>query len=48
MKARFLGAARTELMDAARYYETHRPGLGAEFVNEARDTVARVEQMPSA
>jgi plasmid stabilization system protein ParE len=44
----FLEAARDDLRDAVRYYEAQRPGLGAEFRDEIRSTLERIERFPEA
>ncbi len=38
--------AAAEMAEAARWYETHRDGLGREFLNAADDLVARIAQAP--
>jgi toxin ParE2 len=45
---RFLEAARDDLGEAIRYYEAQRPGLGAEFRDEVRSTLERIERFPEA
>lgn len=48
MKARFLSVARTELVEAVRYYELQRTGLGGEFRDAVRDAVNRIKAFPAA
>ena len=48
MTTRFLEAARDDLRDAVRYYETQRAGLGAEFREEVRSAIERIEALPDA
>jgi plasmid stabilization system protein ParE len=45
---RFLEAARDDLHDAIVYYEAQRRGLGAEFRDEIRSTLERIERFPEA
>jgi toxin ParE2 len=45
---RFLEAARDDLRDAIHYYEAQRPGLGAEFRDEIRSSLERIERFPEA
>ena len=42
----FHPAARTELLDAARYYEAQAPGLGAQFAAEAERAVGLLADTP--
>jgi plasmid stabilization system protein ParE len=44
----FLEAARDDLREAIRYYEAQRPGLGAEFRDEVRSALERIERFPEA
>jgi plasmid stabilization system protein ParE len=39
--------AEQDLADAAAWYEEHRPGLGQEFLNEARSAFSAIAEMPS-
>lgn len=48
MTPRFLLAARQELTHAVRYYNVQRSGLGNEFATEARATLRRILDFPSA
>lgn len=48
MTIRFLRAARTDLRDAVRYYESQSPGLGTEFRAEVRSAIERIEALPDA
>lgn len=48
MRARYLEAARVELRGAVRYYNTQRPGLGAEFKSEVRAAIQRIKRLPRA
>jgi plasmid stabilization system protein ParE len=48
VKARFLKAAQVDMNEAARYYESQRPGLGVEFREEVRSTVERIKGLPDA
>ena len=48
MKIAFLEAARDDLKEVVRYYEARRPGLGAEFREEVRTTLDRIENLPDA
>lgn len=48
MTIRFLRAARTDLRDAVRYYESQSPGLGAEFRAEVRSAIERIEALSDA
>jgi len=42
----FHPSAESELVDAARYYETCRPGLGASFLAEARRCLDEIRAHP--
>ena len=44
MLGRHLGEA--EMAEAARWYETHRVGLGTEFVAAVDDAVSRISETP--
>ena len=46
MKFRYHALARRELLKAARYYETERPGLGGQFLNAISDTIQTVTSAP--
>ena len=48
MKAKFLLAAKHELEDAMRAYNTQLKGLGDDFRDEAFETVTRIKEFPSA
>lgn len=48
MKMVLTPPARAELDDAAAYYETRRPGLGAEFIYEFGTTFNRIKTQPKA
>ena len=48
MTTRFLEAARADLREAIRYYEAQRQGLGAEFRDEVRSALERIERFPEA
>jgi plasmid stabilization system protein ParE len=48
VKARFLKAAREELIEEVRYYDAQRAGLGAELRNEVRSAVDRIRAFPEA
>jgi plasmid stabilization system protein ParE len=39
--------AEQDLADAAAWYEEQRPGLGQEFLDEARVTLSTIAEMPS-
>jgi toxin ParE2 len=45
---RFLKAARSELRAAIRFYESERPGLGAEFRDEVLSALERIKHLPEA
>lgn len=45
-EVRFHRLAEIELTEAAQYYESEHPGLGAAFLSEAERTVAAVVQSP--
>jgi len=40
--------ARAEFEESAAWYEAQRPGLGATFIAEVEQTLARIEQSPLA
>jgi plasmid stabilization system protein ParE len=40
------GAAERDVASAQDWYEAQRSGLGAEFIEEFNDTLARIEQAP--
>ena len=46
MKFRYHALARRELLKAARFYETKRPGLGDEFLDAISDTIKTVTSAP--
>ncbi len=48
MKARLLPPATQELLSAIRWYNAQRAGLGAEFRNEAKQAIKRIEDYPLA
>ena len=48
MKLEFLHEARSELLEAVRYYNRERPGLGFEFSNELRNSLNRIKKYPDA
>ncbi len=49
MKAvQFLAKASEELEAAASYYDQHQPGLGRQFISEARKTRDRIIALPNA
>ena len=48
MTVKFLAPARSELTEAADYFESQEPGLGAQFTEEIRRTVERILQYPEA
>jgi plasmid stabilization system protein ParE len=47
-KYRFLTPAILEVEAASQFYETHRPNLGREFLDEIDDTIQRVLANPRA
>jgi toxin ParE1/3/4 len=47
-QVRFLSAAEWELIQAARYYESEVPALGAGFLSEVQKAVAGIESHPQA
>ena len=48
MRVRFHPLAQRELLRAARYYDTRRPGLGDEFLDEIHMVVGRITVSPEA
>ena len=46
MTVRFLEAARNDLRDAIRFYESQARGLGREFRDEIRSTLERIRRLP--
>jgi toxin ParE2 len=48
MIVRFERAARLELEEAAHWYETSRPGLAAEFLDEFDRGIQRISDAPNA
>ncbi len=48
MTIRTLTAARRDLRDAARFYDTQRPGLGAEFRDAVRSAIERIADFPES
>jgi hypothetical protein len=48
MNFAILPAAELEIAEGAAWYDDQRPGLGADFLDELRQTVVRVEQAPDA
>ena len=46
-RVRFTPAARAELIEAQRWYETASPGLGQRFVAEIDRTIARMIEGPT-
>ena len=48
MKITFLPAAEHELDEAFDYYETQKPGLGFEFIEEVSAAIKRIELYPEA
>ena len=38
--------AAAEMVEAARWYETHRAGLGTDFLDAVDDTVSRIAKAP--
>ncbi len=45
---RYRRAARMELRDAYRWYETQRPGLGEDLLRRVEETLDRIRQNPEA
>lgn len=48
MNLKFLPQARSEFVNAVRYYNSERPGLGFEFSNEVRNALTRIKKYPEA
>ena len=48
MNVQFLEPARLEFIEALDYYNDQKEGLGLEFSNEIRATIARIIQYPEA
>ncbi len=48
MTHRFLSPALRELAEAAEYYESQQPGLGAEFLHEVETAIMRIQLHPEA
>jgi plasmid stabilization system protein ParE len=48
MVVEFLAPAQEELEEAAAYYDSQRPGLGAQFLEEVKHTIERIQQYPQA
>ena len=48
MKYRYLSAAEFDAVDAAAFYESREPGLGAEFVEALDKTILRILDQPYA
>ena len=48
MKVRFLDAARSDLREAVRYYESRQPGLGRSFRDEFKVAIDRITSFPEA
>ncbi len=48
MNFRLLPPARSELLNAARYYDEQVSGLGRDFIREVRATILRIVQWPEA
>lgn len=48
MKLKMLSPAREELIEAVRYYNNQREGLGFEFANEVKNTLIRISLYPDA
>jgi plasmid stabilization system protein ParE len=46
LSVRISEEAEAEMAEAARWYESHRAGLGATFLDAVDDAVARVAEMP--
>jgi toxin ParE1/3/4 len=47
MRYWFHAAARRELLDSVRYYESQQPGLGGRFLETVTDTMHRIQAHPS-
>jgi plasmid stabilization system protein ParE len=48
VNVQFLDAARSDLREAIRYYESQRSGLGRAFRDEVKATIERIESFPEA
>jgi hypothetical protein len=48
MKLRMLSVAREEFLEAVRYYNGQREGLGFEFAGEVKNTLLRISGFPEA
>jgi plasmid stabilization system protein ParE len=48
MTFRFLSPALVELSEAAEYYDRKVPGLGADFIKEADESIERIVNFPEA
>lgn len=48
MTHRFLSPALRELAEAAEYYESRQPGLGADFLHEIETAIMRIQLHPEA
>jgi len=48
MKVRFLRPADWELREALNYYDSQKPGLGDDFLDELQKTLERVVNFPKA
>ena len=48
MKVQFLDAARSDLREAVRYYESRQPGLGRSFRDEVKAVIDRIAALPEA
>jgi plasmid stabilization system protein ParE len=46
VKVKFLQPAKQELIQAARFYEQQRAGLGKDFRDEVRATIDRIQAFP--
>jgi len=46
MTFRFLSPALVELSEAAEYYDGKVPGLGADFIKEADESIERIVNFP--
>lgn len=48
MQVKFLSPARAELREAVVFYNNQKAGLGSEFAEEVKKTIARIMQYPEA
>ena len=48
MTHRFLSPALRELAEAAEYYESQQPGLGADFLHKVETAIMRIQLHPEA